>query len=875
MIRLIYELKGETLGEMSEVRFPVLPGALSGIAPLRRYNQKPAPAFSGGDVFQRASNQSVSERATGSQPMSPLPMTPVRFGTQQSEALRNIFFPKSIAVIGASPDEGTIGRVVMDNLLGSGFTGTVYPVNPKHGGKAFEAGHAQGGDIRPFSASAKDLPDGAVDMAMIMSPKQTVPAVIRALGEKGVRSVVVISAGFNESAGDDGKKLEEDLKKALAEYGMIMIGPNCVGVASTSPTGNMNATFVSGEVTPGNGAIMSQSGAVSIDLIQHARLAGLGFSQMASIGNQTNVDSSKLIAHWKDDPSVKYILGYLESVKDPEAFRQIATEVSRTKPIVLIKSGKSSVGAQAASSHTGSLAGSDTAVDSLFTQSGVQRVDSIEELFCVAKAFEQAPPLKGNRVGIVSNSGGYGVMVADIIETGDRGLKVATLSDETRKQIAGLLPAAASARNPVDTIATTPSDNPENFRQTILAMAKDPNVDAVVVTVVPLLNIEPAGVGRILAEAQQVCDKPIIGVISTGESELLGVQQSLEKEGLKTPPLYRTLENAMTGLAALEAHRVRALKPDTDFRTFPDVKPQAVREIIDKARAEGRPLLTTTESLHILEAYGIKTASHALVNDPDREAMKREILKKAEAFGYPAAIKFVSKTITHKTDIGGVAFDLKTPEALAAAFDKMMDSLAKAGVKSFGDGEGIMVQQSIPNGRETLIGFKEDDLFGNMIAFGLGGIYVNIFKDVKFRLAPLTEHDADEMITTIKGHKILSGYRGKPSVDFETLKETLLRYSQLAVDFPELAESDINPFFAQPRTASGEPGGVAVDARFTLHDGPALKKPGQPADSGAGEHRPPDKTAEPPTAAMETDWIDRLQSWLRRWFPRRQGSSQA
>ncbi len=784
---------------------------------------KPKASRKDSPTMTHQNNEASQTEITRSSLPQPFFGQSVPKGSKSDPRLLSLFAPKKIALVGASAKPGTIGRVVLENLQHNRYGGTVYPVNPKYAGQSFDWA---GSNVQNAVADIQALP-ADVDMAVIMTPKETVPALVDQLGQKGVKSVVVISAGFNE-AGPSGLPLEEALKAALHKNQMSMIGPNCVGVANTNI--QMNATFVSGDITPGTGAILSQSGAVSIDLIQQARNAGLGFSQMASIGNQTNVDSSQLIDHWGGDPSVNYITGYLESIKDPEAFRRIATVVSKQKPIVLIKSGKTAVGAKAASSHTGALAGSDTAVDALFQQSGVQRVNSIQDLFSVAKAFEMAPRVPaGPRVGILSNSGGYGVMLSDLIETRFPQLKVATLSDTTRDQLKQILPPAASSNNPVDTIATTPSDKPESFKKALLAMAADPNVDSVVVSIVPLLNIQAVDVGKIVAEAQLLTKKPIFTVLSVSEGELLQVQNAVKSQQLKPTPLYQSLESAITGIGAMETFRLWSEKPLGEEKRFADVDPARVRKIIDVARAENRTLLTTTESLHLLEAYGIPTPKHGLARD------KAEVLQLATQLGYPLVIKVVSKTITHKTDIGGVKVDLRTPEQLERAYDELIANIHKAGITTFQPGEGVMVQQFMKSGRETLIGFKHDDLFGKLMAFGLGGIYVNTLKDVSFRMNPLTGTDARDMIQGIKMLDILKGSRGKPEVDFDTLEEVMLRYSQLVHDFPELEESDINPFFAQPKPSPTEKGGIAVDARFTLSS--------TGSSSGAGSSHSPQNTS--------------------------------
>lgn len=772
-----------------------------------------------GSLLPGSAPSSASEQIQSHLPLS-LPsasvlkalMAPqVRFASAApipQDKMDKLMKPKSIAVIGASEAPGAVGRKILENLVKGGFQGAIYPVNPKYVGQ-----EAFGGEGKPpiqYYASAKDLPENGVDMAIIMTPNRTVPGIVDQLGQKGVKAAVLISAGFKE-IGPDGLALQNQLQEALDRHGMVLVGPNCLGVVNPSPEVRMNASFGEGDSPrTGKGALVSQSGGVGIDVIDRASRLGLGVSQFVSIGNSMQIDGGKLLEYWKNDPSVKYVMGYLESVPDPAAFRKIAAEMTKTKPILMIKAGKSAAGAKAAGSHTGSLAGSDSAVDALFHQTGIQRMDSIQDLFAAAQAFENTKPSVGNRVAIYSNAGGYAVMATDLLDLEKKGLSVAQLTPHTEETLKNFLPPAASRKNPIDTTATAPADNLEKYKQGLMTVVNDPNVDSVIVSIVPLMGIQPADIAKVTAEIQQVTTKPVVAMISTGEEGIQSVHKKLQEANLPPVALYTCVEDAVTALSALEQQRVWANKATETPVRFSDVKPQAAKAILDGVRAEGRKLLTTTESLDLLKAYGISVPGYSLVKTLP------EALNKAQELGYPLVLKLSSKTISHKTEVGGVVLDIRTPEQLAAEFVKMQENLNRQGIGNFQEGEGLMLQQFMTKGREVIMGVNEDPQFGKMLMLGLGGIYVEVFKDVQFRLNPVTRREVKEMIDGLKSAKILKGYRGKPGADLENVEDVTLRLSQLISDFPEIVELDINPFMAQPKPAGGGKGGLAVDARIII-----------------------------------------------------------
>ena len=721
---------------------------------------------------------------------------------KREQGLHKIFNAESVVVIGGSIDPDAVGHEVIQNIKAGGYQGDLYAVNPKYAGQS----HQFNGEDVSFFQQVQDLPDN-IDLAVIMIPSTFVPDVMHELGAKGISAAVLISAGFGET-GTAGKALAADLDRALEQHEIVMVGPNCLGIANSDSNIMLNATFVRRPLVSGHTAIVSQSGAVGIDLVDRAQRAGMGISQFASVGNSAQTNAAHIIQHWEQDPNVKVIAAYLESIPEPKEFREICQEVSKTKPICLIKAGRSSSGAKAASSHTGSLAGSDVASDALCEQAGIIRSDSIQELNAAVQALENAPASVGNRVAVYSNAGGYGVMIADGIELERKNLKTATLSADTETKLQGLLPSTASFSNPIDTTATVPVDDLKSFKQGLLAVANDPNVDSVIVSVVSVMGLPPLEVAEVIAEVQAITPKPVVAMLSVDDDEMRTIRSGLESSGRNDIALFTSLEDATYGLSVLEQRRTWLEKNTDTPAPYADVKSADVRGIIDAVRAEGRSLLTTTESLDVMNAYGIPVPPYSLANTED------EVVNAAKQMGYPVVIKLSSKTISHKTDIGGVALDLRDEAQLRNAFQEMENKLQKAGVTSYQDGEGIMVQPFLNKGREVIMGLSEDPQLGKLLMIGIGGIYVEVLKDVQFRLAPLTETDADDMLQGLQYKQILEGFRGKPSVDMEQLKEVMLRLSQLVQDFPELNELDINPFMARPQSSSGA--GFAVDARMTI-----------------------------------------------------------
>lgn len=691
--------------------------------------------------------------------------------------------PRSIAVVGASRTPNTIGYQILDNLLRYGYTGAVYPVNPSA---------ASVHSIRAYP-SLDAIPD-PVDLAVVVVPKQHVQEVAEACGRKGVAAMVVISAGFKEIGGA-GAERERALVETARRYGMRLVGPNCMGVLNTAPEVSMNATFAPTMPPPGPVAFMSQSGAMGVTILDYASEYGIGISQFVSVGNKADVSGNDLIRYWAEDERTGVVLMYLENFGNPRRFTRLAREITRRKPIVAVKSGRSGAGARAATSHTGVLAGTDAATDALLRQCGVLRAETVEEMFDLAMAFSHQPIPRGNRVAIVTNAGGPGILIADACEA--HGLVVGELSEETRARLAAHFPEEASLGNPVDMIATA---TPQSYRVAVEAVLADPVVDAVIATFVPPLGIRQEDVAEAIVDvAAGSREKPVLAVLMGRE----GLPQGLAELNAAGIPGYRFPESAARALAAMYRHRRWLERPAGTVRTFP-VDREAVDGILQLARAEGREKLSETEVMRVLEAYGIPVAPYRVARTAD------EAVAAAADIGRPVVMKVLSPRIVHKSDVGGVVVGVEGEAAVRAAFVRLTTEVpARAGIGTE-EVEGVLVQERVDGGRETIVGMHSDPQFGPLVMFGLGGIYVEVLGDVVFRVTPLTDVDAQEMVGSIRGAALLRGVRGESPSDTACIEEVLQRVSQLVGNHDAIRELDINPWVALPR------GGVAVDGRISV-----------------------------------------------------------
>jgi acetyl coenzyme A synthetase (ADP forming)-like protein len=689
--------------------------------------------------------------------------------------------PRRVAVIGASRTPNTIGHEIVANLVGYGFTGTVYPVNPK----------ADAINSLKTYPRIGAVPD-PVDMAVITVPKQYVLQVAEECGEAGVRGLTVISAGFRE-VGGEGVERERKLMEVVRRHGMRMVGPNCMGVLNADPAVSMNATFAPSMPPFGHAAFVSQSGAMGLSVLDYAKEYGIGISQFVSMGNKPDVSGNDLLAHWSNDPSVGVILMYVENFGNPRRFLDIARELTRRKPIIVVKSGRSKVGARAASSHTGALAASDALVDAMLAQAGVMRAETVEELFDLAMAFSGRPLPRSRRTAVVTNSGGPGILAADALER--HMVELPELAPETVARLKPLFPEEASLRNPLDMIA---SATPPGYRAALAALLDDPSVDSAIAIFVPPLGIKQADVAEaIAAAAGDHPDKPVLAVLM-GREGLPQGKAELHEVGV---PAYIFPESAARALSALcrqREWRERPLPPVEGCA----VDREAAARLVADARAAGRARLGEAESLALLKAYGIPTAMATLARTAD------DAVALAAAAGGAVAMKIVSPEIVHKTDVGGVRVGVEGAAAVRSAFDEIVASATRAvpGATI----HGVLVQEMVRGGRETIAGVTRDPSFGPLVMFGLGGIFVEVLRDVVFRVAPIHRRDAADMIAGLRGARLLDALRGSPAADRRALEEVLLRLSRLAGDFPEISELDVNPLLAFPDRA------VAVDARVLL-----------------------------------------------------------
>jgi len=697
-----------------------------------------------------------------------------------SHSLESVFRPASIAVIGASRTPGTVGYMIVDNLLRHGYSGAIWPVNPRatavHGVPAYD--------------SVESIP-AAVDMAVVAVPKQLVADVAEQCGRKGVKALVVITAGFKE-VGGAGRAREEKLLEIARQYGMRVVGPNCLGVINASQGVSMNATFAPSMPPPGPVAFMSQSGAMGITILDYAAEFGIGIRHFVSVGNKADVSGNDLVEYWEADPDVGVILFYLESFGNPRKFTSIARRVTRKKPIIVVKSGRTPAGARAASSHTGSLAGLDIATDALLAQCGVIRVDRVEQLFDLAMAFSHLPLPKDDTVAIITNAGGPGIIITDACEAA--GLRVVELSAETQSRLRRDLPEEASVRNPVDMIATASA---ENYRLALEAVLADANIGAAIAAFVPPLGVRQLDVALSIVRAREaVPGKPILAVLM-GREGLPQGRAELAEAGI---PGYIFPESAAQALAAMNRQRRWLERPAGHVRHF-DVDGATAARALRQAGENG--YLSGDAVRALLSACGIPVLATRVARTAD------EAVAAGRAVGWPVAAKVLSPDIVHKTEVGGVRLDLRDDEDVSRAFEEITRSTAAAEPGARID--GVLIEQYVRGGREVIIGMSQDPSFGSILMFGLGGIYVEALKDVAFRIQPVSDIDAQEMIDSIRGVRLLRGMRGEKPSDFACLIETIQRVSQLVGEHPEIREMDINPFVVF------EKGGVAVDARVRVH----------------------------------------------------------
>ena len=698
------------------------------------------------------------------------------------EQLDKIMRPKAIAVIGASTKDHTIGSDIMKRLKEYNFTGDIYPVNPK------------GGEIQGFKAytSVKEIP-GNVDLAIIVIAQKFVLNAIDECHEKGIKGICIISAGFKE-AGEEGAQAERELVAKLKEYGMRCVGPNCLGVVNTAPDIRMDGCFAESLPERGNIGFVSQSGALGGGILNILKDLNLGFAQFISIGNQADVNAETAIEYWENEDDVQQILLYMESIQNPANFRKLATRVTKKKPILALKAGRSAAGASAASSHTGSLAGADKAANALLMQSGVIREYSLKNLFATAKVFATSPIPKGDRVAIITNSGGPGIMATDAVC--EYGMQMAKLSDATKEKLRSFLPAAASVKNPVDMIASAPI---EHYKQTLETVIADENVDMIGVIYLPFLGLKDIDVAQALMEIKaKYPEKPIIGIFMT-KSEFFTKLSNMDVN----MPFFMYAEEAADGFNRLNQQRLWMQRPEGKIPAY-DVDKAKAEKIIKAAVADGRAQLTTLESIDVLNAYGIRACKYGLATNEE------EVVNLGNSIGYPVVMKMTSKTTSHKTDVGGVRVNIQSEEQLRAEYK---DLIAKLTEKGLIDGlEGVIIQEMVKGNREMVCGIATDPQYGPMMMFGLGGVFIETMKDVTFRIAPLTDIDAEEMIKSVKAYELLKGARGTKPADIAQIQETLLRLSQMVNDFKFIDELDINPLLISEKTGEG----IAVDGRIKV-----------------------------------------------------------
>ena len=700
-----------------------------------------------------------------------------------TEDLNYLFYPKTIAVVGVSRKEKSIGREILKNLIEFGFDGRIYPINPS----AFAIN-----SIRCYP-SLTAIPEETLDLAIIVVPSKYVKPVIEEAVTKSVRAAVIITAGFRE-VGQKGKELEESIAQICKDAGIRVIGPNCMGVLNgNSPF--MNGTFAPLQPLGGNIGFISQSGALGVVVMEYATALKLGFSKFVSLGNKMDVNANTMLEYYAKDEETKVILAYLESFSDPLNFTKVASHVSKKKPILMLKSGRTAAGARAATSHTGALAGKDSVISAALEASGVIRVDSVEDLFDSAMGFLKAPLPKGDKVAVLTNAGGPGTLLTDALIS--LGMRINTLSSETQEKLKEVIPPEASPLNPVDLIA---SADAERYAKSLKILLEDDDVDSVIIIFVPPLMIQTINVANSISEIleESEVNKPVLCCFM-GRNLLISEQLNFQY------PIYEFPESAARVLKDMYSYAEWIKTPlENPERLVPSKDKTAVKKIIKAALKKGTKWVDQEIVQLILEHYGFSFPQSMVTNSLE------EVIESSATIGFPLVLKLASTEISHKSDKGGVHLDLRTNDELIYAWRAIQKVYSKAGIEQ--KDRYVLIQKYFKSGVELALGSSYDQQFGHVLMLGSGGVLIELIKDVVFRLVPVTRTEAETMINQLRSFPLLLGYRGEPEADISELVNAILRLSQLIADHPQIVDLDLNPILALPKGQRP----IVLDARIKL-----------------------------------------------------------
>jgi len=703
-------------------------------------------------------------------------------GTAPSMNLDLLFNPKSVAIVGASREEGKTGHEILRSLLGGGYEGKIFPINPK-------ATEILGVPCHTDLKAIGQVPD----LVVIVVPTKAVLGVVRECADLGVKAAVIVSAGFKES-GKEGEAREQEVLQVARAAGMRIVGPNCLGVMC--PARKLNASF-GGDLPPvGKIGYFSQSGSLLAAIVDMARAADIGFSKLISMGNKADVNEQDVIRHFGRDADTEVIAGYLETIGDGDAFVREAERISRTKPILLMKSGETGAGRQAASSHTGRLAKSQQAYEVVFERAGIIPCPSIKVQFDYARAFADQPLPPGQNVAVIANAGGPGIMAADAIER--QGLTLAHLGRETMDRLAAELPNAANVTNPIDVLGDALAGR---YGFALQCALDDPNVDAVLAILSPHAMTECTATAEGVVRAAAASKKPVLACF-LGAARVAEALRILRQGRI---PQYDSPESAVAALKVMVNYQRWRSRPKRVVKLFP-VNRRKVEQIIDRHLRRGLRDIGEMEAKDILEAYGFVTPRGDVATSADQAA------NLADQFGYPVVLKIWSPDILHKSEVGGVKTGLTSRQEVMDAFDLMMYRIPKKVPDA--DILGVLVQETVKKGQEVILGMNRDPRFGPLMMFGMGGIMVEVLKDVAFYLAPLTAEEAKEMLLGTRTYQLLQGVGEQEPVDIDAIAEGLQRLSQLVTEFPQIKEMDINPFVGGPEGMTP----IAGDAHLTLEE---------------------------------------------------------